>query len=74
MQHTVIYPAIEAQRKARGFTRERMADLMGLSLNALRYKMQGRFPWTWPEIKTMREILNYHGTTDEIMQEARHEH
>ena len=71
MQHTVIYPAIEAQRRAQGYTRERMADLMGLSLNALRYKMQGRFPWTWPEIKTAKKILNYQGAIEKMMQEAR---
>lgn len=40
----------------RGITRGRMAELMGMSRNTLRWKREGKYDWTWSEILRLSEL------------------
>ena len=37
-------------------TRERMAELLGMNANTLRWKREGKSPWKWDEILQLSEI------------------
>ena len=44
--------------------REQMASILGMSSNSLRWKREGKTPWTWNEILNISEILGK--TPDEL--------
>lgn len=38
-------------------TREKMAKLLGISANTLRWKREGRYDWSWSEILRLCDLL-----------------
>ena len=39
-------------------TREKMAKLLGISANTLRWKREGRYDWSWSEILRLCDLLD----------------
>lgn len=50
----VRYPVLAEEIARRGIKKKALAESIGVCNKALNNKMNGRSPFTWPEVKTIR--------------------
>lgn len=53
-----MYPKLIGKRNEKGFTQEKMANLLGISKNNYNLKENGKLDFNLMEVKKILEILN----------------
>lgn len=53
-----MYPKLIGKRNEKGFTQEKMANLLGISKNNYNLKERGKLDFNLMEVKKILEILN----------------
>ena len=66
-QETACYLNMKLELKREGFTQEQVANHLGMSTNNLNAKINGRVPFTVPEVIEMRDQFMPDATLDYLL-------
>lgn len=50
----VYYPTLISEMAKRGITKKKLAEATGICFKSLQNRLLGKVPFTWPEVKQIR--------------------
>lgn len=65
-----MYPNVKAEIARRGLTLEKISGIMGISISTLSGKLNGKYPFSLNEAKTVKTILGVDMPLEELFREA----
>ena len=66
-----MYPNLKAEFTRRGLTLEKVAPILGVTISTLSQKMNGKYPFTFDEAKTLKnDVLKTDISLEVLFEEA----
>lgn len=62
----VLYPTLIGEMAKRKITKKSVAESIGVCDKALNNKLNGKTPFTWPEVKTICHVFFPNMTPDDL--------
>ena len=66
----VVYPTLVGEIAKRGIKKKDIAESIGICVRALSNKLNGRVPFTWPEVSAIRAQFFPDMDTDDLFRRA----